>query len=192
MLVWAKLITEDHRGWLMHSALALLAALAVHRALRWAGETRGRCVSVNRKEHSVLMTRLALGFAVVLAAATSSLPARASADYPSPATIARTAQSIDYAAYVVRRGAYGEQSCAVGPTGPSSAIAPHITAVRSSGDRITAIALPITAVWWSADRITDVAPPITAVRSSADHITDGRSSAAGLTGLSSADVAGKR
>ena len=67
-----------------------------------------------------------------------------------------------------------EPSCAVDPTGPSSAIA-----------------LPITAVWSSADRITDIALPITAVRSSADRITDGRSSAAGLTGLSSADVAGK-
>ena len=42
------------------------------------------------------------------------------------------------------------------------------------------------------DRITDIALPITAVRSSADRITDGPSSAAGLTGLSSADVSGKR
>ena len=43
----------------------------------------------------MLMTRLALGFAVVLAAGAPSLPASALADYPSPATIARTAQSID-------------------------------------------------------------------------------------------------
>jgi hypothetical protein len=63
----------------------------------------------------VFMTRLALGFALVLAAATPSLPASASADYPSPATIARTAQGIDYAAYVVRRGAYGRTVVRRGP-----------------------------------------------------------------------------
>ena len=71
--------------------------------------------SVNPKEHRVFMTRLALGFAVVLAAAAPSVPASASADYPSPATIARTAQSIDYAAYVVRRGAYGRTVVRRGP-----------------------------------------------------------------------------
>ena len=60
-------------------------------------------------------TRLALGFAVVLAAAAPSLPASASADYPSPATIARTAHGIDYAAYVVRRGAYGRTVVRRGP-----------------------------------------------------------------------------
>jgi hypothetical protein len=71
--------------------------------------------SVNPKEHSVFTTRLALGFAVVLAAAAPSLPASASADYPSPATIARTAHGIDYAAYVVRRGAYGRTVVRRGP-----------------------------------------------------------------------------
>ena len=60
-------------------------------------------------------TRLALGFAVVLAAAAPSLPASASADYPSPANIARTADGIDYAAYVVRRGAYGRTVVRRGP-----------------------------------------------------------------------------
>ena len=60
-------------------------------------------------------TRVALGFAVVLAAATPSLPASASADYPSAATIARTAHGIDYAAYVVRRGAYGRTVVRRGP-----------------------------------------------------------------------------
>jgi hypothetical protein len=63
----------------------------------------------------VFTTRLALGFAVVLAAATPVLPASASADYPSPATIARTAHGIDYAAYVVRRGAYGRTVVRRGP-----------------------------------------------------------------------------
>ena len=77
----------------------------------------------------MFITRLALGFAVVLAAAAPSLPASASADYPSPANIARTAHGIDYAAYVVRRGPTVEPSCAVDPTGPSSAIAHPITAV---------------------------------------------------------------
>jgi hypothetical protein len=52
-----------------------------------------------------VFTRLALGFALVLAAAALGLPGSASADYRSPANIARTA-SIDYAAYVVRRGPY--------------------------------------------------------------------------------------
>ena len=52
-----------------------------------------------------MFTRLALGFALVLAAAALGLPGSASADYRSPAPIARTA-SIDYAAYVVRRGPY--------------------------------------------------------------------------------------
>ena len=60
-------------------------------------------------------TRLALGFAVVLAAAAPSLPASASADYPSPANIARTADAIDYAAYVGRRGAYGRTVVRRGP-----------------------------------------------------------------------------
>ena len=123
------------------------APALVHRALRWAGETRSRCGGVNLKEHSVFTTRLALGFAVVLAAASPSLPASASADYPSPANIARTAHGIDYAAYVVRRGAYGRTVVRRGP---------YRTVVR------TAIAHPITAVWSSADRITDIAPPITA------------------------------
>ena len=53
-----------------------------------------------------MFTRLALGFALVLAAAALALPGSASADYRSPANLARTA-SIDYAAYVVRRGPYG-------------------------------------------------------------------------------------
>ena len=52
-----------------------------------------------------MFTRLALGFALVLAAAALALPGSASADYRSPANLARTA-SIDYAAYVVRRGPY--------------------------------------------------------------------------------------
>ena len=59
-------------------------------------------------------TRLALGFAVVLAAAAPSLPASASADYHSPANIARLADGIDYAAYV-RRGAYGRTIVRRGP-----------------------------------------------------------------------------
>jgi hypothetical protein len=63
----------------------------------------------------VFKTRLALGFVVVLAAATPSLPASASADYPSPAKIARTTDGIDYAAYVVRRGAYGRTVVRRGP-----------------------------------------------------------------------------
>jgi hypothetical protein len=69
--------------------------------------------SDNPKEHSVFTTRLALGFAVVLAAA-APLPAGASADYHSRANIARMADSIDYAAYV-RRGAYGRTVVRRGP-----------------------------------------------------------------------------
>ena len=60
-------------------------------------------------------TRLALGFAVVLVAAAPSLPRSASADHPSPANINRTADTSDYAAYVVRRGAYGRTLVRRGP-----------------------------------------------------------------------------
>ena len=61
-----------------------------------------------------MFTRLALGFALVLAAAALALPGSASADYRSPANLARTA-SIDYAAYVVRRGPYGRTVVRRGP-----------------------------------------------------------------------------
>ena len=66
-----------------------------------------------RKEHSVF-TRFALGFAIVLASAALGLPGRASADYRSPANTAPTV-SIDYAAYVVRRGHYGRTVVRRGP-----------------------------------------------------------------------------
>ena len=102
----------------------------------------------------MLTTRLAL--AVVLAATALSLPGSASADIPlRPTSPARPTVSTMQPMWFGAEPTV-ESLCAVDPTGPSSAIA-H---------------------------------PITAVRSCADHITDGRSSAAGLTGLSSADVAG--
>ena len=146
----------------------------VHRALRWAGETRGRCGRSTRRNTACLRPDLLSALPSCLRrlppvcpqAHRQTIPLRR----PSPARPK---------ASTMRPMWFGEeptveQSCAVDPTGPSSAIA-H----------------PITAVWWSAGRITDIALPITAVRSSADRITDGPSSAAALTGLSSADVAGK-
>ena len=144
----------------------------VHRALRWAGETRGRCGRSTRRNTACLRPDLLSALPSCLRRLPPVCPQAHRQTIPLRPTIARTAQSIDYAAYVVRRGAYGRTVVRRGPYRPSSAIA-H----------------PITAVWWSAGRITDIALPITAVRSSADRITDGPSSAAALTGLSSADVA---
>jgi hypothetical protein len=137
----------------------------VHRALRWAGETRGRCGRSTRRNTACLRPDLLSALPSCLRrlppvcpqAHRQTIPLRR----PSPARPK---------ASTMRPMWFGEEptvepSCAVDPTGPSSAIA-H----------------PITAVWSSADRTTDIAHPITAVRSSA----------AGLTGLSSADVAGNR
>jgi hypothetical protein len=169
-----------------------LAPTLVHRALRWAGDTRARCGRLTRRNTaclrpdllSALLSCLRLLPPVCPQAHRQIIPLRPTSPARPTASTMRPMWSGEEPTV--------ERSCAVDPTGPSSAIALPITAVRSSADHITDIALPITAVWWSAGRITDIALPITAVRSSADHITDGRSSAAGLTGLSSADVAGKR
>ena len=154
----------------------------VHRALRWAGDTKARCGRLTRRNTACLRPDLLSALLSCL----RRLPPVCRQTHRQITPLRPTSPARPTAS-TMRPMWFGEEptverSCAVDPIGPSSAIAHPITAVQWSADHITAIAHPITAVRWSADRITDIALPI----------TDGRSSAAGLTGRSSAGVPGKR